>query len=70
MYTKGTVAHKEDVPKKTIDHGQMEDWLNRIWPKVEIVGKYLKFLILSINILGQEDYMEWIKIWGRVRDSQ
>ena len=53
MYTKGTVSHKEDVPKKTIDHGQMEDWLNRIWPKVEIVGKYLKFLILSINILGR-----------------
>ena len=37
--------------KNNVYHGEMEDWINGIWSKVEIVNKYFKFLISIDSVL-------------------
>ena len=43
---------------KSLYHGEMEDWHNGIWFKVEIVGKCFKFLI-SVDSFCEEHYIEY-----------
>ena len=37
-------------------HREFEDWLHAIWSKVEIVRKYLKFLISMILFFFCKEY--------------